>query len=485
MIHRDSIIRIAVSIALLATFGYVGYRFWRTIHQEAQQSFDIDVNTIYRQENIVPVAIVGSGPAGFAAAMYAARGAMHTVIFEGDLPGGQLMTTSWVENWPAIARKLGSDIMHDAREQAKAFGAQTVQESITHVDTNQWPYILTTSSGKQIKAMTLIWATGSTPRTLGVPGEQKYWGKGVTTCAICDAPFHNNNRVCVVGGGDSAVEEALELAPHAREVIIMVRRNTMRATPVMQKRLEAYDHIHVWYNTQITEIAGDTDSVTKVTINRDNTKETIPMDGVFLAIGHDPNTKLLQDIVETDARGYITVQGRSQRTGFPGVFAAGDVEDPDYKQAGVAAGSGIKAALDAAEFLRTIGYNEQIEKTIADRLYDPEIASRLDSVTHIETIDQYKQRVLNANKPVLVDFYTQQCPSCLRMMPDFEYVAARFADSVDCYKVDALQAAPVAQFAQVKGVPRILIYRNGTLERVITRALSRSELVDVVQKETA
>jgi len=476
---------IIASILLVVAFGYGVYRLWYALHGAVASSVQMDITQVEQYDRVVPVAIVGSGPAGFAAAMYAARGALHTVVFEGELPGGQLMTTSWVENWPAVSKTLGSELMQDARQQAQSFGARTVQSSITGVDTSTWPYTLTTSSGHNIKALSVIWATGATPRTLRVPGEHMYWGKGVTTCAVCDAPFHKGNRVCVVGGGDSAVEEALELAPYAREVIIMVRRDAMRASPIMKNQLQTYDHIQVWYNTQITEIDGNDDSVTQVTVARDGTQETIQMHGVFLAIGHDPNTELLRDHVATNNCGYIYVDGRSQQTSCPGIFAAGDVEDDTYKQAGVAAGSGIKAALDAADFLRDVGYNENVARRIANNLFEPDVEERREPLPTISDVDTYQDKVINAEGPVIVDFYTTTCAPCIRMMPDMEYLAARYKDSITFYKVDALMSDSVANRAGVTRVPRVLVYQNGRVVHTYTQRLSRSELVDLAQEITA
>lgn len=474
--------RILFGGALIAVFCVFGYQLWNTLSQRVGVSPSIQISSIYEHDRIIPVAIVGSGPAGFAAATYAARGALHTVVFEGDLPGGQLMTTTMVENWPGIDKKMGPEIMRDARAQAASFGARLTNETVRHVDVTQWPYTITTNYGRQVKALTIIWATGATPRTLGVPGEQMYWGRGVTTCAVCDAPFYKNERVCVIGGGDAAVEEALELSSYAREVYMFVRRDVMRASAIMQKQLAQRNNIYVWYNTQIREIHGDEHHVTHVNITRDGQNEQMELSGVFLSIGHDPNTALLQDIVDIDDRGYISVDGRSQRTSMPGIYAAGDVEDDTYKQAGVAAGSGIKAALDAADFLRTIGYGEHIEDNVRAHLYEPTIEARRASVPHISSWDEYQEYVLQADKPVIVDFYTKQCPSCLRMMPEFEYVAVQFAHEITCYKVDALNAQDVIQQVGVSGVPYLVAYKNGEPIETYTQALSRNELVALARR---
>jgi len=477
------IFRYFIGVLITVAVGYSAYRLWDIISDRLGKKDAIDITYMHQHEHIVPVAIVGSGPAGYAAALYAARGTFHTVVFEGDLPGGQLMTTSWVENWPAISKKLGPEIMRDARQQATSFGAHISSQAIVQVDTKEWPYTLTTQDGQTIKALTVIWATGATPKTLGVPGEQLYWGSGVTTCAVCDAPFYKNARVCVVGGGDSAVEEAIELAPYAREVVMMVRSNKMRATPVMKQHLQAHHNITVWYNTQICEIHGDDEHVTSVTIDRDGQQEVASISGVFLAIGHQPNTQLLRDVVDSDQHGYIQVYGRSQRTSLPGVFAAGDVEDPVYKQAGVAAGSGIKAALDAADFLRSIGYTEHVAQAVSSHLYEPERDTYRVPLSQITSYQELQDHVLQARGLVLLDVYTESCPSCLRMMPDIEYIAGKFADDVSCYKVNALSAQDVIQGAEITGVPvpRILLYRDGKQIYATDKILSRQELTQLIQ----
>jgi thioredoxin reductase (NADPH) len=391
------------------------------------------------------------------------------------------MTTTWVENWPGVEKMLGPDIIRRVRQQAERFGARMTQESIVDVDLSTWPFMLQTDSGKTISALSVIITTGSTPRTLGIPGEQMYWGRGVTTCAICDAPFFKNERVCVVGGGDSAVEEAIQLAPYAREITIFVRKDRMRAAPAMQERLQAYDTIRVQFDTDVTAIHGDDDQVTSIDIMTKGQRKTIPMDGLFLAIGHDPNTKVFKPYIACDDQGYITPIDRSQKTSRSGVFVAGDVADKVYKQAGVAAGNGIKAALDASEHLVEIGYDEDRSRALEESFYDPYIDKMRESIPTIETNEAFEKQVLQAEKPVFVDFYTDHCPSCLQMMPAVEYIAYRYKDSVDFYKIDALQLRDIAKKYNITSVPRLLLLKDGIVQDERKKALTKNELDTFIQ----
>lgn len=301
--------------------------------------------------DVIPVAIIGSGPAGLSAALCCARARYSTVVFQGDSPGGQLVETSYIENWPGIEKIGGSDLMEGLEKQAKEWGATCLSESITQVDFSAWPFILTTGSGDIFQALSVIIATGSTPRLLHVPGEEKYFGSGVHTCALCDGPFYQDKEIVVVGGGDTAAEEALQLSAYAKKVTILVRGGRMRALSEMQERITKIPSIETIYNAEIVAIEGDDEHVTGIQIKRDGEQEFMPIDGIFLAIGRVPNSEIFKNHITCNHAGYIQLSGRSQATSVPGVFAAGEVTGHFYAQAGVAAGDGIKAALDATRFL--------------------------------------------------------------------------------------------------------------------------------------
>ncbi|MBA3751185.1 thioredoxin-disulfide reductase [Candidatus Dependentiae bacterium] len=337
-----------------------------------------DRKKVSQVKNLIPIVVIGSGPAGLSAALYGARAAVRTIVFEGRNPGGQLTETSYVENLPGAPKLLGSELIERMRKQAESFGAVCVSDTIVEVDFSQWPFLLRTESGEEIHALTVIIATGAKPRflsdSLDTPGEKTYWGQGgVSTCAVCDAPFYKDQKVVVVGGGDSAVEEATYLTSYADSVTMLVRGPALRAAPAMQDRLKGSQKITMLYNTTVEEIVGNGTSVTGVKIvnTRENTHTALSTDGVFLAIGHHPNSDIFKRWIATDKEGYIVAGPHDQQTSIPGIFTAGDVSDKVYKQAGVASGNGIKAALDAYAFLQAQGYSEAFVEEIESNYYNP------------------------------------------------------------------------------------------------------------------
>ncbi len=297
--------------------------------------------------------IIGSGPAGFTAAIYASRAALQPVIYEGMQPGGQLTTTTEVENFPGYPQGVsGQQMMADLRAQAVRLGTDVRYGMVTEVDLSQRPFKITIDDEKLIEAETLIIATGATARYLGLPSESKYRGMGVSACATCDGFFYRGKTVAVVGGGDTACEEALYLASLCKKVYMVVRRDVFRASKAMQERIAATENIEVLWNSNTQEVLGDDMGVTGMRLLRkDGVEYEKAIEGFFLAIGHHPNSDLFQKWITTDENGYIVTDGRSSKTNIPGVFAAGDVQDPRYRQAITAAASGCKAALDAEKFI--------------------------------------------------------------------------------------------------------------------------------------
>lgn len=304
-------------------------------------------------EEQVRILIIGSGPAGYTAAIYASRANLKPVLYEGIEPGGQLTTTTDVENFPGHPDSVsGPDLMGLMRRQAERFGADIRTGNVTRADLSSRPFHVVIDGEKEIKAETLIIATGATAKYLGLPSETKFRGQGVSACATCDGFFYRKKDVAVVGGGDTACEEATYLASICRQVYMIVRKPYLRASKAMQHRVMNTPNIEVLFEYNTAEVLGDDTGVTGVTIRHNDGKErTLAVAGFFVAIGHHPNTELFRNQLELDAEGYIRTEGNSSKTSVEGVFAAGDVQDPAYRQAITAAGSGCIAALDCERFL--------------------------------------------------------------------------------------------------------------------------------------
>ncbi|MFA6066026.1 MAG: FAD-dependent oxidoreductase [Candidatus Babeliaceae bacterium] len=479
--YNKNIILTALIACTTLIIGYIGITIHRRQSGHTSTPAHYSLKTLATHNNIIPLAIIGSGPAGLSAALYGARGKIHTIVFEGKQPGGQLTTTSYVENWPGISKTLGTDIIKGLRKQAQECGALCVPETIKQVNFSSWPFVLTLEDKSTVHAATVVIATGATPKKLGVPGEQEYWGKGVTTCAICDAPFFKNNNVIVVGGGDSAIEEALQLAPYVKQATIFVRSSQMRASAAMQEHLKDAANINIRYNVKITAIKGDDKFVHSVDIEENGTASTMPIDGVFLAIGHEPNTTLFTPYIAVDTNGYITLSTATQATSIPGIFAAGDVADHRYRQAGVASGDGIKAALDASEFLRALGYNADFEKEYLNKFYTP-LSLNTKKLQKIGTNDEFTKEVTESPLPVVLDFYTDYCPSCLQMLPTVEAIAQELEGKIKFLKVNALEFNELAEKLEVPTVPTLVVMSKGAIVGRTHDVMNKQELLHFVNQ---
>lgn len=302
--------------------------------------------------------IIGSGPAGYTAAIYAARANMAPVLYTGHEPGGQLMITTDVENFPGYPEGImGPEMMEDLRKQAERFETKVISDMITKVDFSGPVHKVWTESGDEVQAHSIIISTGASAKWLGIESEQKFMNKGVSACAVCDGFFFRGQEVAVVGGGDSAAEEASYLAKLCPKVHLLVRRDEMRASKIMQERVINAKNIEIHWNTSTREIFGNEEGVegVKVVNNITNEEKDIPVKGFFVAIGHTPNTQIFNDWLDQDDTGYLLVKPGTTVTNREGVFASGDAQDRIYRQAITAAGTGCMAALDAERYLTEKG----------------------------------------------------------------------------------------------------------------------------------
>ncbi|MGZ3689741.1 MAG: thioredoxin-disulfide reductase [Bdellovibrionota bacterium] len=309
-------------------------------------------------DGIESVTIIGTGPAGLTAAIYTARANLRPLVIEGEQPGGQLTITSDVENYPGFAEPvMGPQLMDGFRKQAERFQTRFLTGNVLRADLSKKPFVLELAGGKQVRTKTLIIATGASVKWLGLPSEKRLMGKGVSGCATCDGFFFRNMNIVVIGGGDTAMEEATFLTRFATMVTVVHRRDKLRASKIMQDKAFKNPKIRFVWDSEVAEILGE-HAVTGVRLRNLKTGETKDMqaEGVFLAIGHEPNTGIFRDQLHSDPTGYLIVHPGTTRTNIPGVFAAGDVSDHIYRQAVTAAGTGCMAAIDAERFLENEGH---------------------------------------------------------------------------------------------------------------------------------
>ena len=315
--------------------------------------------TMSTESSTLKTLIIGSGPAGYTAAIYAARADLQPVLYTGMEPGGQLTTTTEVDNFPGYPEGVnGPSMMVDLQKQAERFGTEVHIGMATSVELSKevgGTHKVTIDYDKVLETKTIIIATGASAKYLGLPSEQRLRGGGVSACAVCDGFFYKEQEVAIVGGGDTAAEEATYLANICKKVTMLVRKDQMRASKAMQHRVNSKNNIDLRYNSEIDEVLGDqVVEGLRIVNNLTGEKEEISITGLFIAIGHKPNTDIFKDKLEMDAAGYLITEGKSTKTNYPGVFASGDVQDKEYRQAVTAAGTGCMAALDAERYLAVI-----------------------------------------------------------------------------------------------------------------------------------
>lgn len=423
-----------------------------------------------------PVVILGGGIGALTSAIYLGRAGVEPLVIEGSSPGGLITQSHSVQNWPGEMEITGHDLADKVRKQAEANGARFQNGEVVAVNFSQKPFTLTVRSldsdkTSQIRAESVIIATGTKPNFLGIPGEQTYWGRGVTNCAICDGSLYKDQIVGVVGGGDAAVLEALYLSTIAKEVHVFVRKRSFKAAE--EKRLQTLlqtANVKVHYNTAVQEVIGDGTNVTAVLLN---SKQSLPLNGLFLAIGSQPNSKLFEGALSLDSKGYIELK-KDQETSVSGVYAIGDVVDPVYKQAISAAGDGAKAALQAQQYISDRGLNLAAKKNRA-----PEILPAIVEVIEITSAEQFRKELQSTETPVFVDFYATWCGPCKRISPLIDKTAANLSGKVKFLKVNVDHVAQLTKEYQIRSMPTVLYFNaDGQL---IDRKIGSDQISNLLQ----
>jgi thioredoxin reductase (NADPH) len=422
-------------------------------------------------ENLV---IIGSGPAGYTAAIYAGRANLKPFMFEGfqagGLPGGQLMTTTEVENFPGFPQGItGPQLMDNMKAQAVRWGAELVTEDVTFVDFSQRPFVIR-SEEREVRAHTVVIATGATAKRMGLPGESEYWNRGISACAICDGatPIFRNSALVIIGGGDTAAEEAIFLTKYGDVVHMLVRGDKMRASKAMQDRVLNNPKITVHWQTEAIEVFGENGFMSGVKVKNNHTGAVseIAAKGLFYAIGHTPNTKLFQGQIDLDEVGYILPRPGSVETNIAGVYAAGDVQDHEFRQAITAAGTGCMAAMLAERWLSEHGLTQEFHQTEVE---PPAPSQPTAEVAVIECdpgetchVGGVALRKLyhESDRLIMVKYASPTCGPCHTLKPMLKKVVDEFDGRIHYIEIDIEQDPAIAEAAGVIGTPTIQFFKN-------------------------
>ncbi len=451
----------------------------------------LEVNSTF--ENLV---IIGSGPAGYTAAIYASRANLQPLLVtgfsSGGIPGGQLMTTTFVENYPGFPDGvMGPELMDLMKAQAIRWGTKLIESDVSSIDVKKRPFVIKTLEG-EIKANSIIIATGASANRLGIKNEQFFWSKGISACAICDGatPQFRDAELAVVGGGDSACEEAVYLTKYGSKVHLIVRSNKLKASAAMADRVLANSKITIHWNTSVTEAIGN-DWLEKIRVDSHNSKnKEIEVKGLFYAIGHTPNTSFLDNQISVDEKGYIKCNPGRPETSLEGIFAAGDVADSEWRQGVTAAGSGCMAALAAERWLT----EKDLSITIKREKPDPEKSEPLseqDEETNEETFDfnsqwqkgSYALRKLyhESSKPILVIFSSPSCGPCHVLKPQLKRVINELDGEVQGIEIDIDKDQDIAKQAGINGTPTVQLFKDKLLKREWKGVKQRSEFKDAIK----
>ena len=453
-------------------------------------------NTL-KEENVENIVIIGSGPAGYTAAIYAARANLQPLLVtgfnSGGIPGGQLMTTTFVENYPGFPDGvLGPELMDLMKAQAERWGTNLYESDVVSIDTNKHPFELKTLDGL-IKSNSIIIATGASANRLGVVDEDKFWSKGISACAICDGatPQFRNEELAVIGGGDSACEEAAYLTKYGSKVHLLVRSEKLRASAAMIDRVKANSKIEIHWNTKVEKANGNDWLENIETANLQKGSGEIKVKGLFYAIGHTPNTKFLDNKIKLDKKGYIACDSGRPETSIEGIFAAGDVVDSEWRQGVTAAGTGCMAALAAERWLA----QKHLSKTIIREETEPEKISTSSSFNEEEVNEDtfnlnsewqkgsYALRKLyhESNKPILVIFSSPSCGPCHVLKPQLKRVINEFNGAVQGIEIDIDKDQDIAKQAGINGTPTVQLFKDKLLKKQWQGVKQRSEFKKAIQ----
>ena len=446
-------------------------------------------------ENLV---IIGSGPAGYTAAIYAARANLKPLMFEGfqagGIPGGQLMTTTEVENFPGFPAGItGPQLMERMKAQAERWGTECYTEDVTFVDLSQRPFIVR-SQEREVKTHSIVIATGATAKRLNLPREAEYWSRGISACAICDGatPIFQGEELVVVGAGDSAAEESVYLTKYGSHVHLLVRRDVMRASKTMQDRVLNNPKITVHWNTEAVDVVGENSRMTGVKVRNNQTGEesNIPAKGLFYAIGHTPNTSLFQGQLELDEVGYIVTKPGSVETSIEGVYAAGDVQDHEYRQAITAAGTGCMAALlaerwlSAQDLIQEYHQQPESEQPVAEKAEEKPVADTAETfeLTATRHFGGYALRKLfhESDRLLIVKYISPSCGPCHILKPILNKVVDEYEGKIHFVEIDIEQDREIAENAQVIGTPTVQFFKDKELVEEFRGVKQKSEYRQVI-----
>lgn len=443
-------------------------------------------------ENLV---IIGSGPAGYTAAIYAGRANLKPLVFEGfqagGLPGGQLMTTTEVENFPGFPEGItGPQLMTQMKAQAQRWGAELITEDVLSVDLSQRPFVIKAET-MEVQAHSIVIATGATAKRLGLPDEHTFWSRGISACAICDGatPLFRGAPLVVIGGGDTAAEEAIYLTKYGDHVHMLVRGDQMRASKAMQDRVLSNSRITVHWNSEAVNVVGGAEHMTGVLIRNRQTGEesTIDAKGLFYAIGHTPNTSLFKDQLELDEIGYIVTKTGSVETSIEGVFAAGDVQDHEFRQAITAAGTGCQAAMLAERWLSVNGLVQEFERTQTEEPNEEKTEHVEDVVIEFDPARTRHEGGLalrklyhESDRLIMVKYVSPGCGPCHTLKPILNKVVDEFDGQIHFVEINVDLDPDIAEAAGIVGTPTIQFFKNKDKVAEVKGVKQKSQYRDLI-----